>query len=318
MDDAQTHDSPDQSGERLLAVLHDALHQHAPLNATIGDIVLTDRAFRFLRYHDFQFSGSLGEGAGFLLGGVAGAIAVSVGDRGSLKTAREMAKERRSKLFGFPLKDRVARLPDSVAHSSDTIERLRISDDGELSVLLRSGERLAFYVPTTSAELRAAVDDWPRSESRYDREGDPDGFFVGSASPGELLDRAGAGDSSAASELHELARRPEYAVALYSELGTKAADERRALLGVLAQGPPEFREALLAVARRESIDGLGKIIGGLLGIPVFGFLLGAVAITQESILAWIFAALMVLMAGGYAAIGVGERRRARETREFLQ
>ncbi len=100
--------------ERVVLVLHNALHQFAALNLAIGDLVLTDRCVYFVRYHDFQYSGSLGRGAGFLLGGLAGGIATSIGERDKLTNARETANTTRGKLYSFPLGQRITEYPNSL------------------------------------------------------------------------------------------------------------------------------------------------------------------------------------------------------------
>lgn len=317
MNETNTNSSHSVPEERILLVLHNALHQFAPLNLTIGDIVLTERSFYFVRYGDFQYSGSLGKGAGFLIGGLAGGIATSIGERDKLTNARDEANEIRSKLFGFPLRERVTQYSQSFVHPFDVTERLRTSDETEVSLTLRDGKRLDFVVPPMNAEVQDVVNNWPTSKGQYDVSSDPEGFLVGSASPRELLARVEGGDSTAAAEVYRLGQSEKYAVTIYSELQTKTETERQALYRALSDGPGEFRESLIAVAKKESRDGIGKIVMGSIGVVWAVGFLGWIAISQDSIFMWFMAAGVAFLLGMLVVEGMKKIQRAKEAKGYL-
>jgi hypothetical protein len=302
---------------RILLVLHNALHRPAPLNAAIGDIVLTDQALCFIRYHDFPYAGSLAGGAGFLIGGVPGAMAASLGGKNDLAAARNVANACRSKLYGFRLGERVKRHSLSFVCPPAAMAKLEASSESELSLTLRDGKRFNFAVPPISAEVRDVINSWPSSRSLYDASSDPEGFFLGGASPRELLRRIVSGDSNAAAEVYRLGLREKYAITLYSELQVIAITERQAILAAFANAPEVFRQSLAAVARKELLRGIGEAFGVSILALLLGGILGWIAISERSIFAGLLAPCAVAFFGRVAILAVKRVQRARSVRRYL-
>jgi hypothetical protein len=301
----------------VLLLLHNALHQFAPLNLTIGDIVLTERYFYFIRYYDFQYFGSLGKGAGFLVGGLSGGIASSISERDNLTKARNVANELRSKMFGFKLEERVKQYSQSYVYSIDKTELLQTSDEYNLSLTLRDGKYLKFVVPPMSAEVVDVISNWPLSKSLYDISKDIEGFFVGSASPQELLARVESGDSNAAAEVYKLGQQEEYAVTIYTELQSKTETKRQALYKVLAKGSEEFRKNLIVLAKKESFEGKRKIFVGSIAVVILVPFQVWIAISQDSILMWFAAPVFSYFVGMMVFEGAKQLKRSKEAKGHL-
>ena len=168
-----------------------------------------------------------------------------------------------------------------------------------------------------SVEVQDVISNWPTSKSLYDISNDPDGIFVGSASPRELLARVENGDSNAAAEVYKLGQNEKYSITIYSELQAKTKTERQSLYKVLADGPGEFRKTLIAVADKELGGGIGKIIIGFIGVVWAVGFLGWIAISEDSIFMWFMAAGFVFFLGMQVFEGVKKIKRAKEAKGYL-
>lgn len=150
----------------------------------------------------------------------------------------------------------------------------------------------------------------------------PERFFIGNASPRELLTRAESGDSKATAEVYKLGRNAAYADTLYSELQIKRGTKRRVLFKVMANGPGEFRRSLMTAAKKDSGDGFGKIVTGSIGVPFAAGLLGLTAISQSSNFSSVFMCLLFAFMAYSSCTsvveGVKKIQRAKEAKGHLQ
>lgn len=318
MNETNQTTSQDKPVDQIFLVLHDVLYRFASLNLAIGDIVLTSRSFSFVRYHDFQYAGPLGTAGGALIGGLAGGIAASMSEKRKLDVARNFAKECRSKLYGFPLGERESLYPKSIVRAPAAVADLRASGKSQISVTMRGGERFEFIVGPMSDEIQAVINSWPASHGLYDLSSDPEGFFVGGdASPKDLLRQAAGGDSKAAARIYRLAKDTKYAFALYSEIKAINLPERQELSTSFADAPEEFRQSLIAAAKKESSVG-AEAIKAVSMVAVLSVGIGIWGALTFSIDFLYFLGLTLLMVGFLIVPNVKKVRCAKEIMNLLE
>jgi hypothetical protein len=186
----------------------------------------------------------------------------------------------------------------STTFTSAGVRQLHVLDAAHLSLTTQDGKKYHYLVQAMSPAYQATINAWPEVETLYDRKSDPDGFYVESASPRELLLRIAKGDAAATSEIYQLGLRDNYIRVLFVTLGQLKDDELRKVLIRFSGAPDKLRDGLLALADKGSRDSRRTLFIGAFLLLVFVFS-ALLAISSPSF-GMIFVVLLCLFIGGLA------------------
>lgn len=266
--------------EQIYLVIHDAV-QHTEFGTdSIGDIILTDRGFYFLGLDeilDLQINFDL-------VGAVVARVVWSLTQKQRLNEIKKNTARIRQGLYGLGLNKRMAlKGPNITATYAPTtytlaeVMELRVVTESLISLRTQDAKQYSYWIADgIDLITQDVVMNWPKSEARYDRLSDPEGFYAGSASPRELLLRVANGDSAAAAEIYRLGLRKSYINVLFANLRYLRDEDRRNVLSRFSGAPEEFRDTLLILAQKIARDSkiyiffaiLLLLVGGLLGVGV--------------------------------------------------
>jgi hypothetical protein len=301
----QNHPNPPNgTEERILLVIHDAVQHTAFSTDSIGDIILTDRAFYFLGFDEIQdlhvdFD---------LVGAVVAKVVWSITQKQRLNEYQKNTSRIRRGLYGLGLSKRLAlKGPNMTATYNPTtftladVAQLRVVTESQISLSTQDAKQYFYWIPETMDLVsQDVVTKWPTSEACYDRLSDPEGFYAGSTSPRELLLRVAKGDNAAAAEIYQLGLRKDYMNVLFGNLRFLQDDDRRSVLSGFSGAPDEFRDTLLARANKIAKDSKRYIFFDILLLLVGG-LLGVGAISSRDMSTGILA-LLLLVTGGVGSV----------------
>ena len=280
------------SDERIILVIHGAVQKF--LSAyTIGDIILTDRRFSFVQYQNISNP--------YAMFGLVGGVITVATENKRIASFHKDADRIRGGLYGVRLDKRMALQGPNIKSTTYTlaaVRQLHALDAVHLSLTTQDGKKYQYLVPAMSPAYQVTINAWPEVETLYDRKSDPDGFYVGSASPRELLLRIAKGDAAATSEVYQLGLKDNYIRVLFVSLRQLNDDERRNVLIRFSSAPDKLRDGLLALADKGSRDSRRTLFIGafLLLVFVFSVLL---AISSPSF-GMIFMVVLCLFIGGLA------------------
>lgn len=272
-----------ETDEVILLVIHDAVQHTAVSNDSIGDIILTDRGFYFLGYEEIENFQDLWVdfGLGFA---VVGGVVWSLTKKQRFSDSQKNTSRIRQGLYGLGLSKRMTlKGPNMTATYAPTsfyladVAELRVLTESKITLSTQDAKQFFYWIPERMDLVsQDVVMNWPTSDARYDRASDPEGFFAGSTSPRELLVRVANGDNAAAAEIYQLGLRKNYLKVLFANLLFLKVDDLRNVLSRFSNAPEEFRDTLLAYAKKIARDSkryfffdiLLLLAGGLLGVGV--------------------------------------------------
>jgi hypothetical protein len=266
-----------ETDERILLVIHNAVQNFGYSFYMIGDVILTDQCFCFIQYADITDP--------YLLFGLVGGIISVLAEDNRIASLKKDADRVRRGLYGLRLHKRInlkGPIIKSMVLSLADVRILQVQNETQLSLTKQDGNQYNYLVPAMNAQCQKVVNNWPKSESLYDSSSDPDGFFVGSSSPREMLLRIANGDDKAASEIYQLGLRENYMTIIFANLQHLQDHERRNVFNRFSHGPVEFRMSVLAVAGKIAHDSKRNLIIGIILLIVFGFF-GIIAISTLSV-----------------------------------
>jgi len=212
----------------------------------LADFTIGDLILTDRQIHFLQLS--VTQDSGFLFGAVGAAVS-ALTEKKEIASLRSEADPLRRNMYGLPLSERMA-----------------------LKTI--SGKSFSFAAN--------ALRDWPSGEALYDAARDPDGFFVGSASPRELLLQVAKGKPGADVEVYRLAADINYRAMLFNIILQLDDDLRRKVLHKFASAPEVFREALGELASKRARTFRTSILAGVI-LLIVAVLLGAQAISSRSL-----------------------------------
>lgn len=278
-----------QEGEQILLVIHGA-GMHGLADFTIGDLILTDRRIHFLQLSVTQDSG--------LLFGAVGAAVSALTEKKKIASLRSEVDPLRRNMYGLPLSERMALKTisgKSFSFAAAEVESLQVKKSTEIHLKPKNKKvSYIFMVPEMDTASMNALRDWPSGEALYDAARDPDGFFVGSASPRELLLQVAKGKPGADVEVYRLAANVNYRAMLFNIILQLDDASRRKVLHKFASAPEVFREALGELAGKRARSFRTTILAGVI-LLIVAVLLGAQAISSRSLGTALPAAICLLL-----------------------
>ena len=219
-----------------------------------------------------------------------------------ISDSRKNTARIRQGLYGLGLRQRAelkgqhftATYAPTVVPLVDVVE-LRVISEAQISLRTQDLKQYQYWIPgNMDLVSQDVVMKWPKSEARYDRLNDPDGFFAGSTSPRELLFRVANGDKTAANEIYRLGNKKEYTNVLFANLRVLPGVERRSVLNIFSSAPGEFLHTFLGFTKKIARDFKRRIIVNVLFFLV-GCFLAVQAIVSGEISTGILALLIIVL-----------------------
>ena len=116
--------------ENSFFAIEDVFYPFAPLNARVGDIFAIDEGLYFIPYSEFLYSGKNYVGIASLIGGLAGGIAASIGQRDMISGAVQIASKIRTSEWGMKINERFQMHKGSIFIPREDIQNIRVNRDG--------------------------------------------------------------------------------------------------------------------------------------------------------------------------------------------